>query len=338
VSTVRYAIVTGANAPSIGFLAAQLLASRPHRYRVILACRDKAKGLAAQQVISAADPLASAQYLHLDLASLESVRSFADTFRDVDGGAPKTVGLSLLLCNAGVGFGRENGRKLTADGFERAFGTNHLGHFLLANLLMPDLQRSRDAATRVVVVSSSLHDPKTGRSKRPTTLGDLDDLHLAAPGAYDAGFAYRRSKLANLLFAYELKRRLAAAGCHSVGVLALEPGFIPQTALNREAGALGVFFLRYVLDGVLKWAGLVSFTRTIEDGALAEVLVATSRDAVDGGYHRLSRDGHLEVVQSSEESRDVDKARRLWEFSVEATGAEVAEAAWRSVAEFSRLS
>jgi NAD(P)-dependent dehydrogenase (short-subunit alcohol dehydrogenase family) len=251
----RYAIVTGANAPGIGFRTAQILASPPHRFRVVLACRDEAKGLAAQHAISSADPEAWAQYVHLDLAHLESVRLFADAFRALDGGAPVKNGLSLLVCNAAVGFGRDNERKVTADGFERAMGTNHLGHFLLVNLLLPDLLLP-EAGARVVVVGSSLHDPKSsggGTSKKPTTLGDLDDLMLERPGAYEVGYAYRRSKLANMLFACELHRRLKAARCNSVNVRALEPGFIPQTALGREAGALSMFFMQWVLDGVLKW-------------------------------------------------------------------------------------
>ena len=321
-STVaRYAIVTGANAPGLGFRTAQMLASPPHRFRVVLACRDEAKGLAAQRAMSSADPEAWVQYVHLDLAHLESVRRFADAFRALDGGAPVKNGLSLLVCNAAVGFGRDNERKVTADGFERAMGTNHLGHFLLVNLLLPYLRRP-EAGARVVVVSSSLHDPKSsgGTSKKPTTLGDLDDLMLERPGTYEVGYAYRRSKLANMLFACELHRRLKAARCHSVSVRALEPGFIPQTALGREAGALGLFFMQWVLDGVLKWVGLVNFTRTIEEGATCEVLVSTAPDAAEGGYHRLSRHGpFLELVQPSEEARNEDLARRLWEMSAKLT-------------------
>ena len=225
------------------------------------------------------------------------------------------------MCNAAVGFGRDNERKVTADGFERAMGTNHLGHFLLVHLLLPYLRRP-EAGARVVVVSSSLHDPKSsgGTSKKPTTLGDLDDLMLERPGTYEVGYAYRRSKLANMLFACELHRRLKAARCHSVSVRALEPGFIPQTALGREAGALGLFFMQWVLDGVLKWVGLVNFTRTIEEGATCEVLVSTAPDAAEGGYHRLSRHGpFLELVQPSEEALNEDLARRLWEMSAKLT-------------------
>lgn len=317
----RFAIITGANRPSIGFRAAELLAAAPHRFRVILACRDAGRGLQAQSDIRAAHPDAWVQYLPLDLASLSSVRAFVDTFRRIEDGEPRRVGLSLLVCNAGVGFGRDTTRRVTADGFEERLGVNHLGHFLLTNLLLPDLQRSREA--RVVVVSSSLHNGAGhGSNARPVTM-DLEDPQLAAPGAYEVGIAYRRSKLANLLFAYELKRRLTASGCSTVHVSALSPGFIPATGLVREAGPLGIFFLRHILDGLLKWIGLVSFTRTVDDGAHCIVLCATSGAAVDGGYHQLERDGvTLTAVESSTESCDEAKAKALWTLSAKLTAAQ----------------
>ena len=313
---MRYAIVTGASLSSIGFRAAQMLAGAPHRYHVILACRSQERGIEAKAAIEAADPEAKARFMQCDLADLESVRDFVTSFRAIDGGEPSRAGVSVLLCNAGVGFGTgKSERKFTAQQFEEKIGVNHLGHFLLTNLLLPDLQRSR--AARVVVVASSLHDPKGAGGGRglPATLGKLEDLHLAKEGAYDSAFAYKRSKLANLLFAYELKRRLGASGCHTVHVSSLCPGFIPATGLSREAGALGQFFLRWVLDGVLKWVGIVKFTKTVDQGAACCVLCATSVDAVDGGYHQLGDDGKLVAIDSSEESYDEALAKKLWAVS-----------------------
>jgi NAD(P)-dependent dehydrogenase (short-subunit alcohol dehydrogenase family) len=315
----RYAIVTGANTPSIGFRMAQMLAGAPHRFHVVLACRSRTRGLEAHEKILAADPESRATFIECDLADLESVRTFAGKYRALDAGQPQTTGLSLLLCNAGVGFGRDVDRRFTEQQFEEKIGINHLGHFLLTNLLLPDLQRSR--AARVVVVSSSLHDPKSAggqRGGRPCTL-DLDDLQLAKEGAFDSAFAYKRSKLANLLFAYELKRRLAASGCNTVHVSACCPGFIPSTNLGRDAGIVGQFFLQWILDGVLKWIGLVNFTRTIDEGAAVAVLCATSDVCADGGYHRLTKEGALELIQSSEESYDEAKAKKLWQMSTRLT-------------------
>ncbi|KAL7529739.1 hypothetical protein ACHAWF_003095 [Thalassiosira exigua] len=317
----RFAIVTGANAPSLGFRAAQMLAAAPLRFHVVLACRDERRGLEARESILAADPGAKATFAKCDLADLASVRSFVDEYRSLDGGEPEKRGLSVLLLNAGVGFASETERRFTKQDFEEKIGVNHLGHFLLTNLLLPDLRRAE--AARVVAVSSSLHDPDAagGGRGRPCTL-DLDDLHLAKEGAYDSQFAYKRSKLANLLFAYELKRRLAAEGCSTVHVSAVSPGFVPSTNLGRDAGAFGQFFMKWILDGVLKWIGMVKFTRTIDEGATAEVLCATSDECVDGGYHRLTEEGALEAIKSSAESYDKDKARELWKISTRLTGSD----------------
>jgi len=307
---VRYAVVTGANAPSIGFRAAQMLAGEPHRFRVILACRSEARGRAAQKDIESADPGAWVRFQKLDLASLASVRAFANTVRAMDDGSVRTSGLSLLVANAGVGFGIQKERRETEDGFEMRFGVNHLGHFLLVNLMLPELHAAPRA--RVVVVSSSLH--AGGMGNGPCSL-DFDDMQLIKPGAYEVGKAYRQSKLANLMFTRELQRRLTASGCSSVTACALSPGFIPQTGLGREAGVLGRFFMQWVLDGLLKWAGLVRFTRTVEQGATCIVLCVTAA-ADGGGYFELSADGDdIVPAAASAESKDQAKAERLWELS-----------------------
>jgi len=176
----RFAIVTGANAPSLGFRAAQLLAGEPHRFRVVLACRSESRGRAAQREIEAADPGAWVRFMKCDLASLASVRAFAQDLRSIEGGAVQAAGLSLLVANAGVGFGRDRERRLTDDGFELRLGVNHLGHFLLVNLLLPELRAAPSA--RVVVVSSELHAKNVAGE---SSLLDLDDLQLEKPGAYE---------------------------------------------------------------------------------------------------------------------------------------------------------
>eukprot|EP00967_Tisochrysis_lutea_P053801 scaffold67068_cov25-Tisochrysis_lutea.AAC.2 len=309
----RYALVTGANAPSLGFHVAQRLAGEPHRFRVILGCRSRERGLAAAQAICAADKGAWVAHRSLDLASLASVREFAAELRTELGGG----GLALLVANAGVGFGLDKTRRLTEDGFELRLGVNHLGHFLLVNLLMPELRAAPQS--RVVVVSSSLHALAVSGEAE---LLDLDDLQLARPGAYEVRKAYNRSKLANLLFTFELQRRLESDRCANVSACALTPGFIPQTGLGREAGVFGVFFMQYILDGLLKRLGLVKFTRTVNEGATCVVLCSTAAAASKGGgYFELSADG-TEIVPAatSDEGRDEVKAKRLWELSEELVG------------------
>lgn len=340
----RLAVVTGASPSSIGFRTAQLLAAKPHCFRVVLACRNEALGRAAQRDIEQRDPDASVVFMHCDLASMASIRSFAAAVTALE--SSRAGGLSLLVANAGVGFGRDLERRETRDGFELRMGVNHLGHFLLTDLLRAELARAPSA--RVVVVSSALHDPgeRGGAGAKPATLGDLSDLQLARPGAYDAALAYKNSKLANVLFAYELQRRLRAQGRGSVAVNAITPGFIPSSGLVRDAGpvppwqpprtkrntdprhtaacrspgsprrhpsrlpfrplpfgvtatlgppfssagVLGRFFLRYVLDGVLRQLGLVTFTRTLDEGARCAVLAATAPEAAEGGgYFELTR-------------------------------------------------
>jgi NAD(P)-dependent dehydrogenase (short-subunit alcohol dehydrogenase family) len=306
----RYAIVTGANAPSIGLRAAQMLAGDPHRFRVILACRSEERGRAAQRGIESADPGAWVRFQKLDLASLASVRAFAQAVRAMDDGSVQKSGLSLLVANAGVGFGMQKERRETEDGFEMRFGVNHLGHFLLVNLLLPELRAAPRA--RVVVVSSGLH--AGGMGSGPCSL-DFDDLQLTKPGAYQVTKAYCQSKLANLMFTRELHRRLVASGCSKVTACALTPGYIPQTGLGREGGLLGRFFTQWMLDGLLKWVGLVTFTRSIEQGATCIVLAATA-GVEGGGYYELSPDGNdIVPAADSDESRDPAKAERLWQLS-----------------------
>jgi NAD(P)-dependent dehydrogenase (short-subunit alcohol dehydrogenase family) len=197
--TGRSVVVTGANS-GIGFQAARVLAERGAD--VVLAVRDITRGEAAAGRIGRA-----VRVRRLDLADLASVREFA-------AGAPERI--DLLVNNAGVMALPE---RRTADGFELQFGTNHLGHFALTGLLLERLLRG--AEPRVVTVSSGLH--KRGRI-------DFDDLQ--GERSYDKWAAYGQSKLANLLFAYELQRRASAAGLPLRSVAA-HPGL---SATNLWAG------------------------------------------------------------------------------------------------------
>jgi NAD(P)-dependent dehydrogenase (short-subunit alcohol dehydrogenase family) len=197
--TGKIAIVTGANS-GIGYEMARALAGK--EARVILACRNKDKGDAAVRQITQEYPEAKAELMQLDLADLASVRRFADEF------ANHCDRLDILINNAGImrtPFGK------TADGFELQFGTNHLGHFALTGLLLDLIIRTPQA--RVITVSSG-----------GERFGKIDFDNLNAEKGYDGGGAYGQSKLANLLFTYELQRRFEGTGVDAIAAAA-HPGW-----------------------------------------------------------------------------------------------------------------
>jgi NAD(P)-dependent dehydrogenase (short-subunit alcohol dehydrogenase family) len=281
--TGRSVVVTGANS-GIGFQAARVLAERGAD--VVLAVRDITRGEAAAGRIGAA-----VQVRRLDLADLASVREFA-------AGAPERI--DVLVNNAGVMALPE---RRTADGFEMQLGTNHLGHFALTGRLLERLLRGTEP--RVVTVSSGLH--RRGRI-------DFDDLQ--SERSYDKWAAYGQSKLANLLFAYELQRRASAAGLTLMS-LAAHPG-LSSTNLWSGGQASASFSERVAaLTGKL-------IAQSDAMGAEPTLYAATAPDLRGGGYvgpggFKEMR-GHPKLVGSSAASKDEATARRLWEVSEDLTG------------------
>lgn len=286
----RTAIVTGANS-GLGLEAARALAAAGAQ--VVLACRNTAKGEEAAKSIRPRAAGASVIVEELDLASLDSVRACAE--RLVSG----CESLDLLINNAGVmAPGR---RRQTADGFELQLGTNHLGHFALTGLLLPRLQGRKGA--RVVTVSSTAH--RFGRIR-------FDDLQ--SERRYGRWRAYGQSKLANVLFARELDRRLRAAGS-TVASLAAHPGY---AATNLQTAAPPVF------DRAVFAISNRLLAQSAEMGALPGLYAAT-RPNLDGGLF-IGPDGfeeqrgHPKVVAPSRGGQDGTAAARLWEVSEELTG------------------
>ncbi|MEU4422238.1 oxidoreductase [Actinoplanes sp. NPDC024001] len=279
----RVVVITGANT-GLGLATARLFAARGAS--VVLACRDPAKAAAAASTITAATPGADVRCAECDLASLDSVRRAAADLPAVD----------VLINNAGV-MSREHRR--TVDGFELHFGTNHLGHFALTTLL---LERLRAApGSRVVTVSSVSH--RQG-------MIHFDDLQLERGYRWRA--AYAQSKLANLLFAYELQRRLAASGAPTISVAA-HPGNA-ETDLIREMGAQRRMLGNPVLRRVTSW-----LVQSAEMGALATVRAAVDPQACGGEFYGPSGwkefTGAPVVVRSSRRSYDEEDQRRLWSVS-----------------------
>jgi NAD(P)-dependent dehydrogenase (short-subunit alcohol dehydrogenase family) len=279
----KTAIVTGSNS-GIGFEAAKALAKKDAR--VIMAVRNIEKGEKAAKEIMDAYADSIIVVAELDLGSLESVKTFANKFN------AENQRLDILINNAGVMMPPYS---TTMDGFELQFGTNHLGHFALTGLLLPLLIKTENS--RVVNVSSSGH--KAGKI-------NFEDLH--SNNSYNKMKAYGQSKLANLLFTYELQSKLENAGSGTL-VTAAHPGWT-ITNLQRHSGGLN--FLNPV------------FGQKQQMGALPTLRAAVGAD-VKGSYYYgprvfLEMQGAPVKVKSNDRSHDTETARRLWEVSEDLTG------------------
>jgi NAD(P)-dependent dehydrogenase (short-subunit alcohol dehydrogenase family) len=286
----RVAIVTGANT-GLGFHTAAALAQTGAH--VVLAVRNLEKGNLALARIVAAHPAADVTLHELDLSSLASVRAAAAALRK---SYPR---IDLLINNAGVMW---TPKQVTDDGFEMQFGTNHLGHFALTGLLLDNLLPVR--GSRVVTVSSMGH--------RLRAAIHFDDLQWEQ--RYDRIAAYGQSKLANLLFTYELQRRLAAGDQPTTTALAAHPGG-SNTDLARNLP--GIFKPAVAVLGPLLFQGAAM-------GSLPTLRAATDPGVEGGQYYGPDglgeQRGHPKVVSSSAQSHDEDLQRRLWTVSEELTG------------------
>ena len=286
----RVALVTGSNT-GLGYETAKVLAQRGAD--VVMAVRDTGKGEAAAATIRKAAPSANVAVHALDLGSLDSVRTAG---AELAAAHPR---IDLLINNAGVMYPPKS---TTADGFELQFGTNHLGHFALTGLLLKNVLAVSNS--RIVVVASMAHKIQAKI--------DFDDLQWERR-RYSRVAAYGQSKLANLMFAYTLQRRLEASGQKTIA-LAAHPG-ISNTELMRHVPGTS-------LPGVMKAAGLV--TNSPFTGALATLRAATDPAARGGqyygpdGFRELM--GHPVLVSSSKQSHDVSVQERLWTVSEQLTG------------------
>jgi NAD(P)-dependent dehydrogenase (short-subunit alcohol dehydrogenase family) len=288
----RTAVVTGAGS-GLGLEVAGVLASRGAR--VVLACRNVEQGELEAGRIRAESRQAKPQVVRLDLASLASVREAADEIRSA---CPR---LDLLINNAGV---MQMPYERTADGFELTLATNHLGHFALTGLVLERLLEID--GSRIVTVSSNAHRRGIIR---------FDDLQ--SEREYDPSDAYAQSKLANLLFTYELNRRLAAAGFGTIA-LAAHPGNV-RTTLWRTSSALERALISRRLRMLNFW-----LAQSPERGALPILRAATDPSARGGEYYGprslFEFTGDPTRVESSARSHDTDAQRRLWDASERLTG------------------
>lgn len=281
----RVAIVTGANT-GLGYETATALAARGAR--VVLAVRNLDKGQAAADLIVRAHPGADVHLQELDLGSLDSVRAAAADLRAAHDQ------IDLLVNNAGV---MMTPKATTRDGFELQFGTNHLGHFALTGLLLDRLLTT--PMSRIVTVSSGAH-----------RMGCIRFDDLQSERRYSRAAAYGQAKLANLLFTYELQRRLE--GTDTIAVAAHPGGSSSELARH--------------LPGVVQTA-FEALQQSAEMGALPTLRAATDPNVAGGEYYGpggfSELRGYPEVVQSNRRSHDIETARRLWAVSEELTGVSV---------------
>lgn len=286
----KIVIITGANS-GIGLAASRELARKGAE--VIMACRFQDKAEAAIQQIMEDIPRAKLEYIHLDLVDLASVKKFAADFKS------RYDRLDVLLNNAGI---MMVPYRKTADGFESQLGTNHLGHFALTGSLIDLILKT--PGSRVVNISSNAHY----RGEM-----DFDNLQYEE-GGYNPTAAYSRSKLANLLFTYELQRRFESKGADDLA-LAAHPG-IAATGLAD-----------HFLSGKLSWLirGIMKILfQSAKMGALPGLRAATDPQAEGGSFYgpggKGERSGYPVVVSSNEASHNLQDAAMLWKISEDLTG------------------
>lgn len=292
--TGRTAVVTGANS-GLGYHIANALAARGAR--VIMACRNIEKAKPAVEAIRANYPNAKIEYRLLNLADLTSIIRFAEALR------AELPRLDLLINNAGV---MALPLSRTRDGFEMQVGTNHLGHFALTGRLLPLMERNPGA--RIVTVASLAH--KMG-------LIDLDDLNWDSR-KYDKWKAYGQAKLANLVFAHELDRRLKAAGAEAISVAA-HPGFAATNLLMA-----GPRLENSLLGKMAMAAGGALFAQSADRGAIPILHAATAPGVEGGTYWGPNGRGELwgrkpVPARALQKARNPETARGLWSLSEKLT-------------------
>jgi NAD(P)-dependent dehydrogenase (short-subunit alcohol dehydrogenase family) len=303
----RTFIVTGGNS-GLGFQCARFIGADPNN-TVVIACRDDRKGREAQRQLGQSG--ARAEFMPLDLASLESVRAFANVFRKAS--LPPLAG---IVCNAGIQSIAEPAK--TREGYEATFGVNHLGHFLLANLLLPELAE----AGKIIFVSSGTHDPE---QKAPLPEPRYEDAWKVAydfePGSVAGRRRYTTSKLCNVYCTYEFARRLESSAeprLRSIRVLAFDPGLMPGTGLARTYAAPLRFLWNYLLPAATLF--MRNAHMPSKSGQRLAALVTDRESIATGKYYSDGKE-----TRSSSFSYDLANAKNLWEASAQMVGIDPAK-------------
>ena len=307
---IKTVIITGGNT-GLGYGCAKEIASNnTGDWHIILACRNPEKAAGAVKRLVAETGNEHIEAMALDLASLVSVRQFAKDFA-----ARPLPPLHSMVCNAGLQV--VSGTTYTKDGFETTFGVNHLGHFLLVNLLLKELK----SPARIVFVSSDAHDPS---KKTPLPVPVLEDAELLAHPKPDAKKAssgtigrtrYTTSKLCNILCAYELSRRLQAEQKdQEITVNVFNPSMMAGTGFGRDYSLPLRLVWNYILPALSALGVKINGTKlnNLDDSAkaLARLVTDSQYAGVTAKYFDRGRE-----IPSSEESYDQQKALDLWEGS-----------------------
>ncbi|MFX3635044.1 MAG: SDR family NAD(P)-dependent oxidoreductase [Candidatus Pristimantibacillus sp.] len=298
-------IITGGNS-GLGYECAKLIAQFDTNNTVVIACRNEVKAKKAVDALIQETNNPNITSLELDLSSLESIRGFVSEFSQKD-----YPPLYALVCNAGVQF--IDNTHFTKDGFEATFGVNHLGHFLLANMLLEQITHSG----RIVFVSSGTHDPlkKTGM---PAPVF-VDPKRLAYPDQTSANEAisligrrrYTTSKLCNLYFTYELASRIQQQTETNITVNAFDPGMMPGTGLAQSYTPFMKFLWKYVLPALTLFVPNVNTVRQ-SGKALAALVIDSKHNQTTGKYFE-----GMKEIKSSELSYNIGNRKQLWKASVE---------------------
>lgn len=304
-------IITGANT-GLGFECAKAIAAQNKDWHIVIACRDVVKGQEAATAITAETAHTAISILPLDLASLASVHRFAALYA-----AQTLPPLRGLVCNAGLQV--LQGLQYTQDGFELTFGVNHIGHFLLTNVLLAMFQEP----ARIVIVSSGTHNPSVleGRSQ-PAVYMRASELADPRQSAHLRGMQrYTTSKLCNVLFGYELDRRLQNAN-RAITVNSFDPGGVPQTNLLRGELTPSFRLMRSLMRR--QWVrtlfssmGVSISTPEVSGKAMARLVLDPTLEHTSGKYFQIHQER-----RSSEESYDQEKATQLWDDTMELLGLE----------------
>jgi NAD(P)-dependent dehydrogenase (short-subunit alcohol dehydrogenase family) len=293
--TGKVIIITGANSGT-GFAAAKFMSAKGAT--VVMACRNPDKANKALQSIKNDNAESKLDFIQLDLGSLASIKRFSEEFKQ------KYPSLDILINNAGM---CQTPEIKTEDGFEMQIGVNHLGHFALTGHLMDHLVKTKDS--RVVTMSSMNHE---------AGIMNFDNLFLK--GEYHQMKAYEQSKLANLLFSYELSRKLAQAGV-SVESIAAHPGFVNSNIMKSNEHTKRSFRFELMFQF---FNGLLAMKPS--RGSLGIMRAATDRTLKNGNYVGPTKmsgfRGLPKLMISSERSYNEADAEKLWEVSEQLTGVE----------------